>query len=60
MKARAFSVALNVNVITKTWIIGTEDILDLYPPHTGIYIIKVDDEINNFHISENLVVPQHW
>jgi hypothetical protein len=25
MKARAFYVALNVNLITKTWIVGTED-----------------------------------
>jgi hypothetical protein len=55
MKASAFYVSLNVNLITKAWIIGTEDILDLYPPHTGIYTIEVDDEINNFHVFENLV-----
>jgi len=55
MKARAFYVSLNVNLITKTWIVGTEDIRDLCSPHTGIYTIKVDDEINHFHIFENLV-----
>ena len=60
MNARVFYVALNENLITKTRIFGTKDPLDLYPPRTGIYIIRVDNEINNFHIFENLVVPQHW
>jgi len=55
MEAREFYVSLNVNLITKTWIIGTEDTLHLYPPLTGIYTIKFDEEINNLHIFENLV-----
>jgi hypothetical protein len=60
MKAGAFYFSFNVNLITKTWIIGIEDILDLCPPHAGIYTTTVDDEINNLYILENLVVRQEW